>query len=195
VRTKGALHRVTPEMLAREAKNLEPRIAHLPKPRIAVLIGGSNAVYRLTPVEMAPLAAQLAALAKATGGSLLVTPSRRTGAENLALLQKALGAAPAYIWNGEGPNPYYGMLGLADDILVTCDSVNMVSEAATTGKPVYVIELPGGSAKFRRFHDSMRAGGFARPFKGVIEAWRYAPLDDVRMVAAKVREMMEQRTV
>ncbi|MDX2027169.1 MAG: mitochondrial fission ELM1 family protein [Alphaproteobacteria bacterium] len=188
--TRGALHRVTPGVLRSEAKIFLPQVAALPSPRIAVLIGGSNAVYQLTPREMAPLTQQLAGLTRQTGGSLMITPSRRTGEANLAILQEGLRDVPAYIWDGQGANPYYGMLGLADYILVTCDSVNMVSEACTTGKPVYVVQLPGGSDKFRRFHQAMRDDGMARPFTGQIEAWNYPPLDDVQLVAARIKEMM-----
>lgn len=191
--TQGALHRVTPEMLAVEGEKLVPQVERLPKPHIAVLIGGSNAVYRLTAKEMEPLAAQLAQLAKGTGGSLLVTPSRRTGADNLAVLQNALRDTPAFIWDGQGVNPYYGMLGLADYIVATCDSVNMVSEACTTGKPVYVIDLPGGSDKFNRFHDALRKEGFTRRFDGKLERWSYTPLDEVRRVAERVRGMMGKK--
>lgn len=187
--TRGALHRVTPQMLKSEAEKFLPQVAHLPSPRIAVLIGGSNAVYQLTPREMAPLAEQLAALVT-NKGSLMITPSRRTGDDNLALLQQALASSPAYIWDGKSANPYYGMLGLADVILVTCDSVNMVSEACTTGKPVYVIDLAGGSDKFRRFHQSVRDDGLCRPFTGTIEPYSYTPLDDVGLVAARIREML-----
>ncbi len=189
--TRGALHRVSAEMLQKEAEKFAPHIAHLPHPRIAVLIGGSNSVYHLTPREMEPLAQQLANLTQSIGGSLMVTPSRRTGAENLAILQNALKDKPAYIWDGQGANPYYGMLALADYIIVTCDSVNMVSEACTTGKPVYVIDLPGGSDKFRRFHQSFRDDGLARLFQGKLENYNYPPLNDVQLVADRIREMMK----
>jgi len=189
ITTRGGLHRVTPVMLHQSGENFAPQIAHLPVPRIAVLIGGSSGAYRLTPVEMEPLAAQLGTLAKSSGGSLLVTPSRRTGDENIAILQNALRDTPAYIWNGQGPNPYYGMLGLADFILVTCDSVNMVSEACSTGKPVYVIDLPGGSDKSHRFLESLQRDGLTRKFEGRLERWSYKPLDEVKKVAEKVKKM------
>ncbi len=188
--TRGALHRVTAQMLRREMEKFLPQFSKLPAPRIAILIGGSNAVYQLTPREMTPLAAQLADLIKTQGGSLMITPSRRTGAENLAILQNALRDVPAYIWDGAGDNPYYAMLAAADAIIVTCDSVNMVSEACTTGKPVYVIDLPGGSDKFRRFHQAMRDDGMTRLFAGKIERWSYPPLDDVRQVAKRIKAMM-----
>ncbi len=191
--TRGSLHRVTPELLRGEAEKLRPQVAHLPSPRFAVLIGGSNAVYQLTPREMLPLAMRLHALAKTTGGSLLVTPSRRTGRENLAVLQAGLQDVPAYIWDGTGANPYFGMLGLADAVIVTCDSVNLASEACSTGKPVYVVDLPGGSDKFRRFHQAMRDDGLTRPFDGTLENWNYTPLDDMAQVADRVERLMRGR--
>jgi hypothetical protein len=79
------------------------------------------------------------------------------------------------------------MLGTANAIVVTADSVSMVSEAATTGKPVYVVDLDGGSRKFARFHQAMRDAGITRPFAGKIEAWQYTPPDDTARAAAEIR--------
>lgn len=190
VSTRGSLHRVTPEKLATESELFKDTFAGLPRPWISVVIGGSSAVYRLTPVEMEPIVAQLTAVAKETGGSLIVTASRRTGAENMEILKKGLEGVPHYLWDNTGPNPYYAMLGSADYILVTADSANMNSEACSTGKPVYVIPLAGGSEKFRRFHQALRDDGLTRPFKGKLEKWTYTPLNDVELVANRVREMM-----
>jgi mitochondrial fission protein ELM1 len=192
--TRGSLHRVTARMLRAEAEKFAPLVASLPIPRIAVLIGGNNAVYSLTPREMKVIAAQLAAIAGKKGG-LMVTPSRRTGAENIKILQDALQGSGSYIWDWNGPvaNPYYGMLGLADVIIATCDSVGMVTEACSTGKPVMIIDLPGGSDKFRRFHQTMRDDGMTRPFRGEVEIWGYAPLDDMRLIADRIRQMIGKR--
>ncbi len=191
--TRGSLHRVTPELLKREAEKLLPSVRHLPSPRIAVLLGGSNSSYQFAPREAGQLTIQLAAMIKSTGGSLMITPSRRTGEPNLLIMKAGLHDVPCTIWDGQGDNPYYGMLGLADTILVTCDSVNMVSEACTTGKPVHVIDLPGGADKFRRFHQSLRDDGLTRPFSGQIESWTYTPLTDVQMVAARIKVMLAAR--
>lgn len=193
ISTRGGLHRVTPAMLASESEKLAPKIENLRRPYIAVLLGGSNAAYQMTPQAIQKFTRQIADAAISTGGSLLVTPSRRTGNDNMDLFKKELGNIPAYIWDGQGDNPYYGMLGLADYIIVTCDSVNMVSEACTTGKPVYVIDLPGGSEKFKRFHSGLRTEARTRPFAGRLERWEYRPLDEVGRVASKVREIMEAR--
>jgi hypothetical protein len=191
--TRGSLHRVTSAMLQREADKFAAQVAHLPHPRIAVLLGGSNANYQFTPRNAALLAIQLAELVQSTGGSLMVTPSRRTGEANMIILQAGLHHVPNIIWDGQGDNPYYGMLGLADAILVTCDSVNMVSEACTTGKPVHVIDLPGGSDKFRRFHQSLRDEGLTRPFMGKLEHWVYPPLNDMALVGDRIKVMLAER--
>lgn len=193
VETLGALHRVTPARLAAAAAHFAPELDPLPRPRVAVLVGGDNGVYRLTPVIMGDVALKLAHLAETTGCGLMVTPSRRTGADNEAILRARLKDLPAIVWDGTGENPYFAYLGAADAIIATCDSVSMLSEAASTGKPLYVIGLDGGSAKFEAFHTMLRDAGIARPFTGTLEHWTYPPLEDTARVAAEVRRRMRKR--
>jgi mitochondrial fission protein ELM1 len=69
----------------------------------------------------------------------------------------------------------------------------MISEAAATGKPVHVVELEGGSAKFRRFHAAMQEAGITRPFAGRTEDWSYAPLDETGRIAAEVKRRLQGR--
>jgi len=83
-----------------------------------------------------------------------------------------------------------GRLGLADALVVTGDSVTMISEAAATGKPVHVVELPGGTAKFSRFHAGMGAAGITRPFDGRLESWDYPPLEETARAAAEIRRRL-----
>jgi mitochondrial fission protein ELM1 len=190
--TEGAVHRVTRAKLAEAAKRFAPRYAHLPKPRLAVLIGGSNNRYRLTAERMRELAAQLAALAKG-GAGLMVTPSRRTEPEAARILADTLAGLAADIWDGAGENPYLGLLGLADAILVTRDSVSMTSEAAYTGKPVHVIDLDGSSRRIELFHAHMQQQGYTRRFTGTLETWTYTPPEDTAMAAARIKPLLEAR--
>lgn len=184
--TRAALHRVTPARLAAAAKNFGATFAELPRPLVAVLVGGSNRYFRLTAQIMRQVAAQLADLARNHGAGLLVTTSRRTGAANEEILRDALTGLSAQIWSGDGDNPYFAYLAAADAIIVTGDSVSMTSEACSTGKPVHVIGLDGGSRRFRAFHNSLRAAGMTRPFTGALETWAYDPPDDTEKVAAEV---------
>ncbi len=190
IESVGALHRVTADKTAAGGAALAPRIAHLPRPRVAVLIGGSNGSYRLDETEAGAIASRLAALATQTGCGLLVTFSRRTGRKAEAAFRAALGPASALIWDGEGENPYFGFLGTADFILATIDSVAMVSEALSTGKPVYSLDLPGHNDRINAFHARLRKEGLIRPFAGRLEIWTYQPLNDTGMVAAEIRRRL-----
>ena len=189
--TRGALTRITPARLAAAAARWGPRFAHLPRPRVAVLIGGPNRAYGMGPRTARRLAGEVAALARDQGAGLMVTASRRSGAETQAILRAALAGLPAVVWDGSGENPYWGYLGLADAILVTADSVTMVSEAAGTGKPVHVMQLDGGSAKFDRFHRGLGDAGITRPFRGRLECWDYPPLDETARIAAEIQRRLD----
>ena len=187
--SKGALNRVTNERLAAERRRF-PELAALPRPVLGVLIGGSNRAYSLTSSQLAEVADAIANAIRESGGSVVVTPSRRTGDAGGALLRRRLAGLPAAIWDMTGDNPYYAYLASADAFLVTADSVSMVSEAAATGKPVHIIELAGGDRKFSHFHEAMRAAGITRPFRGQIESWSYAPLDDTARAGAALRALV-----
>jgi hypothetical protein len=190
--TRGAIHRVTPARLA-EARRHFPALAGLPRPILGVLIGGANRSYRLDFDRLATIADAIAAILRAGGGSALVTPSRRTGDAGIALLRERLAGLRAEIWGGEGDNPYYAYLAYADTLLVTADSVSMVSEAAATGRPVYIVDLEGGDAKFARFHALMHEAGMTRPFAGKIEHWSYPPPDDTARAGLVLREQVLSR--
>jgi len=191
ISTVGALHRVTPERLAAEARTFAPALAHLPRPLLAVLVGGNNKSFRFDAAVAARLGEGLASLCERSGAGLAVTVSRRTGVEATAALRDRLRNLPAVLWDGTGANPYFGYLGLADAIVVTCDSVSMTSEAAGTGKPVYVFDLPGRRRKFDAFHASLLRRGITRPFAGALEQWTYQPPRDTERVAAEVRRRLE----
>ncbi len=191
--TTGGLNLVTESRLATAVAQFGAGYAHLPHPRVAVLIGGNSKVHSLTAAATQRLASQLADLARREGAGLMVTPSRRTGESNVAILRQTLAGLSAEIWDGTGENPYYAFLAMADSIIVTSDSVNMVSEAATTGKPVFTVDLDGGSAKFRRFHETMRTEGITRPFAGTLAQWTYSPLNDTQRAADEIRRHLAAR--
>lgn len=185
----GAPHPVTPERIARARREFAALFGPLLAPRVGVLIGGASKVHELTAAKAQEIGAQLAALS-ADRISLMVTLSRRTGPRNAALIREALAGTNAYVWDGSGPNPYEAILGWADALIVTSDSVNMAVEAAATGKPVHVLPLEGGSRKFTRFHQDLEVLGITRPFRGRIEFWSYEPLLETPRVAAEIRRLM-----
>lgn len=191
--TRGALHRVTAQKLREAEREFAVLLGGLPRPLVAVLIGGTSAHYRLTPAVTRRLIQQLQRLQATTGAGLAVTASRRTGEANAQALRAELRGNGVFFWDGTGANPYFGLLALADYLVVTEDSVSMASEAASTGKPVFTVPLEGGSPKFDRFHAMLRADGVTRPFTGDLDHWAYAPLDDTAQVAARVKSLLAER--
>ena len=192
VQTIGAPNAITWQRLAEASAKWSPHFAALPSPRVAVLVGGTSRTHSMPRAKMETLAAQLRDLAT-QGCGLMITASRRTGAENLKILQDALAGTSAYIWDGQGDNPYEGFLALAEYIIVTSDSVSMTSESASTGKPVYRYDLSGGSARFDAFHVLMDLKGATRPFTGILEKWTYAPITDAQTVAEAIRAGVSSR--
>ncbi len=187
----GAPHRVTPARLTEEAKLWRTLFKNLPQPLVAVLIGGTSSAYKMTAAAARDLCDQLLALRRKTGCGLAITASRRTGEANLKLLRERLRGDGIWFWDETGDNPYFGMLALADHIIVTSDSTNMVTEATSTGKPVHVFRLPGGNKKFDRFHLAMETRGYARPFAGELPSWTYEPLNEAARVAPRIRALLE----
>ncbi len=188
--TRTALHRATPERLAAAATAWRDRFAHLPRPLVAALIGGSNGRFRLDAAVAARLAGSLAGMMQRDRVGLAVTPSRRTDPAAVRVLREALEPLGAYVWDGSGENPYFGMLGLADAVVVTQDSVSMISEAAATAAPVLIAPLPGRSRRQAMFLDALRAEDRVRWFEGRFTTWKVAPLDDTPAAAAELRRRL-----
>jgi mitochondrial fission protein ELM1 len=189
--TQAAPNRVSAQWLAKARAEFAPLLSPLPGPRVALLIGGNSAAYHIGRAELENICA-LARAAVPPGGSLMATASRRTGPENLRFLAKTLRGPDTLFWDGAGANPYPGYLAWADFILATPDSVSMISEAASTGRPVYVIPLPGGAKRIARFHESLVSQGIIRWLApgAALEAYAYPPLADSARIAAEIRRRL-----
>lgn len=164
---------------------------------VAVMIGGPNRAFDFTAECVADLAGRLAALTQ-SGARLWVTTSRRTPKEAAGELERRLSGVAEIFWRHDASersaNPHQRMLAEASSFIVTEDSVNMSVEAAQTGAPVHIAELPrrkiGSTSKFDAFHQSLAARGASRPFDGVLAAWTYAPLDETMRAASEILRRM-----
>ncbi len=152
VHNETPLHRVTRARLDEAARAWEARVAHLPRPRIAVLAGGNSGPYPFNRASGARLATMLEDLVQDVGGSLLVTTSARTLDETTdALFGGIHSPALLYRWKkGDPDNPFFAFLGLADRVVVTADSVSMMTEACATGRPVYLYDTGEGRTSMKR---------------------------------------------
>ena len=196
LQTDVALHHLTEQKLSEARIHYEPLFRHMDPPFVTVLIGGSGSHYQMTKPVVAALIQDLEKLLSASKGSLLITPSRRTGEENVALMRAHFKASRrVFIANLAEDNPYLGLLALADTLCVTEDSVSMVSEASFTGKPVYILRLPGHKRKKTHyFIEHLRQQNIVRYFEGKVEEWSYPPPHDTKRVADLIRQKLQERT-
>ncbi len=195
------LHRPDHEGRARAGAEWAAQFAALPRPWFAVLVGGSAKPFVLDVASARRMASQVNALARAEGGSLLVSTSRRTPTEAARAFVAALDV-PSYLhqWApGGGANPYQAYLALADAFVVTGDSASMLTEACATGKRVWFVELPErlslksrGKNLFRRLvlapTDSRLAGSALSRLLSAIPArgWIRYPRDLKKLHAALI---------
>ena len=179
--TLGAMSRLTPDIVASSAADWDTRVTHVSRPRLAVVVGGPSKSAKFGTADQRNLLLALQTLQSKHG--LLVTTSRRTSPDFAAQLAETLGAK-ALVYTGEGENPYPAILGLADAVLVTEDSVNMASEAASTGLPVHIFPIGGVATKLARFHEELASRGASRRFTGEIDEWSYEPLAEADRIAA-----------
>ena len=136
--------RADPAAVAAAAARWRDRLADLPRPLTAVLIGGETQPFRFDRAVALELAKALDTLQSRDGGSLYLTTSRRTSAAVTEALAAGLpDGATLHRWQADDPdNPYLGLLGLADRFVVTGDSVSMMVEVARLGRPLAIFRFP-----------------------------------------------------
>jgi mitochondrial fission protein ELM1 len=180
----GAAHRISPEKLA--AARVEfAALAALPSPRVALLMGGPPRAEGMDPKVAGAITAKVVGFA----GSVLATASRRTGREAEAAMAAAL-AGHAHLlfrWGDPPPNPYAGFLAWADQVVVTGDSVSMLSEALATSGPVFIADPGGLGPRHTRLAQSLIEAGQARDLAAAPAPFQRAALDESGRVAAEIR--------
>lgn len=185
----GATNRVSATQLARAKEEFADELAKYPAPRLAVLLGGNSKRHKFSRANADELIRHLLKLQN-SGYSLLITASRRTPKSIAKRLKKAFRKkGTTWLWLGsksDGPNPYFAFLAAADAILATNDSSNLLSEAASAGKPVMVYRLEGEDGRLAHLYEALEDTGRAQLFRGAFTTWTTEPLNENRRAANEV---------
>lgn len=196
VLTVGALHQIDSAVLRSSANAWHDEFAPLPKPLLVVNIGGPTRYCKYS-TDLAKQLIESLHNVLTSCGSVRISFSRRTPEKVSKFVIKELGSHPKiYIWSGEEPNPHLGHLAWADSFIITADSVSMLSEACSTGKPVYVVGAERCTWKLVEFHEKLRERGLVRPFTGLedmSDSWSYPPLNDTAEAASRVHKALAER--
>ena len=145
--------------------------------QVAVLLGNISAEE----------AQELIKTLNANQSLYLITTSRRTAPEAVEVVEKNIRQLhQLYKFGSKEKNPYDSFLQSADIIIVTGDSVNMATEAAHTGKPVYIMEVET-KEKFKKFWQELYNLGIARKLDGTLESWEYKPLSNLAKIRKEIK--------
>ncbi|RAO76730.1 mitochondrial fission ELM1 family protein [Dyella jiangningensis] len=189
----GSLNPVDDDWL-QDGRDADPGFAELPRPRVGVLLGGPRQGVVFDDNAITRLADRLLARQRQEGGSLLVLASRRTPRSLMTLMRQRLAGMQGLVWSGQddGSNPYPGVLGWADRLVVTPDSVNMLSEACAVGCPVQTDVVGALPAKLERFHRALRDAGRLHDLDTAVFP-QVEPLRETVAIAALLRERIAAR--
>lgn len=187
--TVGAMHLLTESQLNSEATKIASQFDDLPGPHIAVMIGGNSKHGKFEKQDIQTLLDLCEFMAKE--GSLLISTSRRTPSFVPALCEERL-TCPYYLydWKSNDPNPYPGLLRLADAIVVTGDSISMCSEACYSSKPVFIYNPKSlKSRKHLNFQQSLLDGGYAFMLSpnASVDMQPKAPLDEMSRIVSLIK--------
>ena len=186
----ASLNRLDMSSVADAANQLSEKWRNLPAPRVAVLLGGVNRRYDISAIMAKDMASRLANFATKTGASLALIPSRRTPANLVTQLAAALGPSPHAIMDQAENNPYPGILGLVDAVIVTSDSINMISEATITGLPILVAEWQNETGRIGAFHEAMMAAGHIAPLGNQLPKDGFTPLLEMPDIVKSVLSLL-----
>lgn len=188
---RGSLHPVDDDWLLR-ALPAFPALAVLPAPHTVLLVGGPSRHAALDDAEFEALLRQLAAHARAEGGSFSAIASRRTPPAWRAALGAVDAGVPGLRWRdtGDGANPYAGLLAHADRLVCTPDSVNMLSEAAATHAPLFLWQAARVRGRVRRFAAQLLDDGRARGLDAALDVYPVTPLRETARVVAQLRQRL-----
>ena len=194
IKTKGAIHYLTNNEIQINKNYLKPNQGD--KKIITLILGGPNKYYSFSEQQMDRLFAKIKNMFISSKFKIIIIPSYRTP-ENIIKLSYNYFNQDHLVVKERDKKAYLSSLGLADIIIVTCDSTSMISEAAITGKPIYVAHIPNKRSiyRFEKFYKLFKDLGIIRDLENKIENWKYKGLDEVNIAASLVKDKMKKNGI
>ena len=188
--SKGAIHYITES----EIKKAEPYLTNKIKSQklVSLILGGPNKYYSFNKDQLIEIFNEIKSKFISKGYKVIVIPSMRTPKISIELATKELGAS-GYVVNSVDKQAYLSALALADNVVVTCDSISMISEAATSGKPIFVAHMKPkkNNYRFKEFYRLFNEIGITRDLGDQIESWTYNKLNEAERIAAIINSKLK----
>ena len=190
ISTKGALHYLNMKEIDENRGYLEDKI-NKNKDIITLILGGPTKYYKYTKENIQKIYSNLNNSINKKNLQLIVIPSMRTPSETIKLAKEYFGSDHLIIDNVD-KKAYLSVLSLAKFIVVMCDSSSMISEAALTGKPIYVAQIPSSKNdyRFKKFRDLFKELNIIKELNDNLETWNYERLDETNRVAQEIKKKL-----
>ena len=190
ITSKGAIHYLTITEIEEKKNYLSDRVAK-EKKIITLILGGPTKYYTYSNQNILNIFSKISKQILNKDYQLIVIPSNRTPIKTIELAKKFFSEEHLII-DRVDKNAYLSSLGVADYIIVTCDSSSMISEAALTGKPLYVAMIPPSKkdTKFQNFRKLFEKMNIIREFDEKLETWNYEKLDETKRIAYEIKNKL-----
>ena len=192
--TQGSIHYLTKKEIAENAKYLQ--LDKGKKKIVAFIIGGPNKYYNYSDEQIHYVFNKVKKLFAPDKFKIIIIPSYRTTER---IIKKAYNTFSFnhHVVKEVDKKAYLSSLAIADYIVVTCDSTSMISEAAVTGKPVYMAMMKPKKRidRFQSFYTQFKNLGIARELTNNVENWSYDKLDEVNRIAPIIKEKMKSNGI
>ena len=195
INTKGAIHYLTKKEIKENSNYLDIN-PDKKKQIVSFIIGGPNKYYDYSDQELHKLFTKIKTLFTPDKFKMVIIPSYRTPEE---VIKKAYDAFSSnhHVVKTVDKKAYLSSLAIADFIIVSCDSTSMISEAAVTGKPVYIAMMKSKkkNVRFKKFYSQLSNLGITKELNNAVENWSYESLNEVSRIAPLIKSRMKQNGI
>ncbi len=195
INTTGAIHYLTKKDINDNSKYLGIE-KDKRKELVAFIIGGPNKYYNYSEKQIHELFNKVKTLFTPDKFKIIVIPSYRTPENILKIAFNAFSINHHVVKNID-KKAYLSALAISNYIVVTCDSTSMISEAAMTGKPVYIAMMKSfkPTGRFKKFYSQLKDLGITRELEDRVESWSYNSLNEVNRIAPIVKAKMKKHGI
>ena len=188
ISSKGAIHYLTEQEISSSKDYLIDRLDNK-KNYLGLIIGGPNKYYNYSNQIIERVLLKVKKISELNKLQVIAIPSIRTPKNIITMISEILGENHIAI-NEVDKRAYLSTLAISKYLVVTCDSTSMISEAAITGKPVYVEELPAkkNDYRFKKFRDLFTKLNIIKKLDKNLEDWTYKKLDETNRIAKEIKE-------
>ena len=188
LRTKGAIHYLTLEEINNSKDYLLNKLER-DKDVITLILGGPNKYYNYSDENMISIFSRINRMLKEHNLQLVVIPSNRTPKKTIELSKEYFTDNRTVI-DVVDKSAYLSSLALSKYLVVTCDSTSMISEAALTGKPVYVAMIPAlrNDKRFQQFRSLFEKLNIIKILDNKLETWNYEKLNEADRIALEIKQ-------